>query len=187
MGHMVHNWDNVDFEIILRLIKGEIHLRELSKEIKVPHSTLSRRLQELRKHSIIDYKLEGKNKTYFLKKNFATQKAAIMAENYKCVKMLHKYPILNPIFQDVLEKNKSSMILLFGSYAKGNPKDNSDIDIYLETTNPKEKETLQKINDLLSIKIGKLNPDDLLIKEIIKNHVIIKGAEEYYEKIKFFR
>jgi predicted nucleotidyltransferase len=186
MGHMVHNWDNVDFEIILRLLRGEIHLRELSKEIKVPHSTLSRRLQELRKHSILDYRLEGKNKTYFLRKNIATQKAAIMAENYKFVKVVHKYSILSPIFQDILEKSKCNIIILFGSYAKGNPKEDSDIDVYIETTNPKEKEVLQKINDSLSIKIGKFNPDDLLIKEIIKNHVIIRGAEEYYEKTKFF-
>ena len=65
-------------------------------------------------------------------------------------------------------------------------KKDSDIDIYIETTSQKIKEDVQKIYDLISVKIGKFNPDDLLIKEIIKNHVIIKGGEEYYEKIRFF-
>ena len=78
------------------------------------------------------------------------------------------------------------MILLFGSYARGNEKKDSDIDVYIETSSPKIKEDVRKIYDLISVKIGKFNREDLLIKEIIKNHIIIKGGEEYYEKIKFF-
>ena len=81
------------------------------------------------------------------------------------------------IFEDILEK--SNLIILFGSYAKGIPKENSDIDLYMET-----KEKIR--NDLFNIKTGKFNCNDLLIKEIIKNHVIIKGTELYYEKLKFF-
>jgi len=187
MEHMVQKWDNTDFEIILRLIKGELHLRELSKEIKVPHSTLSRRLFFLRKQLVLDYKQEGKNKKYFLKKNLIAEKTAIIAENYKCIKTLIKYPNLMPIFLDITKKSKNNLIILFGSYAKGIPKEDSDIDIYIETNDSKIKEDIEKINDLISVKTGKFNPEDLLIKEIIKNHVIINKAEEYYEKIKFFR
>ena len=44
----------------------------------------------------------------------------------------------------------------------------------------------KKINSRLSIKIGKYNKDNLLIKEIEKNHVIIKGVEIFYEKYKIF-
>src|SRR3989344_3977350 len=110
----------------------------------------------------------------------------INAENYKLSKILIKHPELGPIFQDIIKKSKCSLILLFGSYAKNSEKKESDIDIYLETTNQKTKEEVQKIYDLLSVKLGKFNPEDLLIKEIIKNHAIIKGGEEYYEKIKLF-
>jgi predicted nucleotidyltransferase len=184
---MVHNWDNIDFEIILRLIKGELHLRELSKELQIPHSTISRRLIALRQQSIIDYKQEGKNNVYFLKNNIITRNAILMSENYKFIKTLEKYPLLSPIFQDVLDKSKSRIIILFGSYAKENATENSDIDIYIETNNTNEKENIQKINDSLSVKIGKFDRENLLIKEIIKNHVIIRGAEEYYAKTKFFR
>ena len=183
---MVQKWDNIDYEIILKLVRYEIHLRELSKEIKVPHTTLSRRLSFLRKKLIIDYKPEGKNNVFFLRRNLISQKAIINAENYKCIKILGKYPTLMPIFQDIIEKSKCSLIMLFGSYAKEIPKEDSDIDIYIETEDLKIKKNLGLLSDSLSIKIGKFNADDLLIKEIIKNHVIIKGAEEYYEKIKFF-
>ena len=91
------------------------------------------------------------------------------------------------IFLDITKKSKNNLIILFGSYAKGIPKEDSDIDIYIETNDSKIKEDIEKINDLISVKTGKFNPEDLLIKEIIKNHVIINKAEEYYEKIKFFR
>src|SRR3989344_3478880 len=151
---MIQKWNNLDFEIILALIKSENHLREISKLTKIPIATLSRKLFELRKQNIIDYKTEGKNKVYFLKKNLISQKAVIASENYKCIKLLIEYPKLMTIFEDILEK--SNLIILFGSYAKGIPKENSDIDLYMET------------------------------KENIKNHVIIKGTELYYEKLKFF-
>ena len=70
MVHMVQKWDNLDFEVILRLVKGEVHLRQISKDIQVPHSTLSRRLSFLRKEHMLDYRSEGKNKSYFLKNHF---------------------------------------------------------------------------------------------------------------------
>ena len=79
------------------------------------------------------------------------------------------------------------MIILFGSYAKFIPKEDSDIDIYVETTDKRIKENIQKINDLLSVKIGNFNKGDLLIKEIIKNHIIIQGGESFYEKLEFFK
>jgi len=78
------------------------------------------------------------------------------------------------------------MIFLFESYAKGTENKNSDIDIYIDSTNQKSKKEIEKIYPNLSIKIGKFNSKDLLIKEIIKNHVIISGGEKYYEKIEFF-
>ena len=70
--------------------------------------------------------------------------------------------------------------------AKGLSKEDSDIDIYINTKDVKLKKKIEQISDLISVKIGLFNPEDLLIKEIIKNHVIIRGAEEYYDKIKFF-
>ena len=79
------------------------------------------------------------------------------------------------------------MIILFGSYAKGNEKPDSDIDTYLETTDNKIKDKIKELNSKLSIKIGKFDLDSLLIKEIIKNHIILRGVEEYCERNNFFK
>ena len=87
---------------------------------------------------------------------------------------------------EIVNKNPRGMIILFGSYAKFIPKEDSDIDIYIETTENKVKNKLQELNSKLSIKIGKFDKDSLLIKEIIKNHIVVRGVEEYYEKAGFF-
>ena len=106
------------------------------------------------------------------------------AENYKLANIIRANPELEPIFQDIIKRSKAGLILLFGSYAKRSQKRESDI--YIDTTSRKTKEDVQNVYGSISVKIGKFNPDDLLIKEIIKNHAIIKGGEEYYEKTKFF-
>jgi predicted nucleotidyltransferase len=78
------------------------------------------------------------------------------------------------------------LALLFGSYAKGLEKDDSDSDLYIETKSKKTKEELESSDTRLSIKIGDYNQQSSLAKEIEKNHVIIKGVERYYEKTGFF-
>ena len=178
---------NYTHEILLLLLRKDMHGRELAKELETSLTRVQSILTELRNINVLDYKVEGKNHIYFIKNNLTAKSFIINAENYKLAKIINKHPKLEPIFQDIIQKSKCSVIILFGSYAKGNSKKDSDIDIYIETTNPKTKEEVQKIYDLISVKIGKFNPEDLLIKEIIKNHAIIKGGEEYYEKLKVFK
>ena len=177
---------NYNYEILLLLLKKEMHGRELVKELKTSLTRVQSTLNELRSINVLDYKIEGKNHIYFIKNNLTSKSFILNSENYKLAKILSKHQTLEPIFQDIIQKSKCNLIILFGSYAKGNSKKDSDIDIYIETTNPKIKEEVQKIYDLISVKIGEFNSKDLLIKEIIKNHAIIKGGEEYYEKINFF-
>lgn len=177
---------NYESEVLLALLKKEMHGRELTKELKTSLTRIQSTLNQLRQSNVLDYKIEGKNHVYFIKKNLVAKSFILNAENYKLAKTLSKYQILMPVFQDIIEKSKEELIILFGSYAKGIPKEDSDIDVYIDTKDIKVKETIQKINDLISIKIGKFNQKDLLIKEIIKNHVIIKGVEKYYERIRFF-
>ena len=177
---------NYNYEVLLLLLKKEMHGRELSKELKTSLTRVQTILTELRKINVLDFKKEGKNHIYFIKKNLFAKSLIFNAENYKLIKILCKYPVLEPIFQDILQKCKCRLIILFGSYAKELPKKNSDIDIYIETNDFKIKENVQKINDLINVKIGKFDLNNLLVKEIIKNHVLVRGMGEYYEKIKFF-
>ncbi len=183
---MVQN-QNIELEIILNLIKNKSHLREIARSIGESHSTISRKINELVKENVIDYKQEGKNKIFFIKNNLKSKNYVYSSEIHKLNKLLKKHPELSIIFEDIKKGFQKGIIILFGSYAKGNSKPHSDIDIFLETTNNKIKNKLRKLNSKLSIKIGEFDTNSLLIKEIVKNHVIIRGVEEYYEKNNFFK
>ena len=183
---MVQIWDNLDYEIILLLIRGERHLRDISKALDASHSTVLRRLNGLASENALDYKTEGKNKVFFIKKNIEGRNYVYNAERYKLSQLVKRYPALAVIIEEVLKKTDVRPIILFGSYAKFSAKEDSDIDVYVETSRKKEKEAIESINSKIRVKTGDFNPGSLLIKEIIKNHVIIRGVEDFYEKAKFF-
>lgn len=183
---MNQNRINLKYEILLNLIKQESHGRELTKTLQQSLTTIQRDLKELEKENILEFKISGRNKIYSIKKNSAAKRYLFNAENYKLIKVIKRYPFLDPIFEDVLKKTNSQIIILFGSYAKFKAKKDSDIDFYIETDNKKTKREIELINSKINVKIGKFSLHSLLIKEIIKNHVILRGLEKYYEKIKFF-
>ena len=99
-----------------------MHGRELVKELKTSLTRVQSTLNELRSINVLDYKIEGKNHIYFIKKNFTSKSFILNAENYKLAKILSKHQTLEPIFQDIIQKSRCNLIILFGSYAKGNPK-----------------------------------------------------------------
>lgn len=174
------------FEIIEELIGDENHARAISRKIIINHMIVVRRLKELLEENVVDYKQEGKNKKYFLKKNVEARSYVFKTEHYKLVRLLKKYSFLRSIVEKIQKDERIKLAVLFGSYAKGIAGKTSDIDIYVETENKNIKKELELINSKLSVKIGKLDLSSLLIKEIIKNHVILKGVEEFYGRIRFF-
>lgn len=175
-----------NMEIIGELLKGENHARSIAKSLNTNHMNISRRIKKLSKENVVDFRVEGKNKTYFLKRTSEARALIIMSENYKLLKILSKYPTLRNILEKIQNNPQIKLAILFGSYSKGLAKQESDIDVYLEELDKKIKQELELKESRLSIKTGNFSPDNLLIKEIIKNHVILRGTEDYYDKIKFF-
>ena len=186
MNHMYQKVNNIELEIILQLLKEQSHIRELAKKINQSHVTISRKLNYLVKENILDFKTNGKNKTFFIKKNISSRSYIFKAEHYKLIKLTKEYPKLSIILQEVIKKTTEKLVILFGSYAKFSAKKDSDIDIYIETNDKSVKEKIEEINSKINVKQGNFDLDSDLIKEIIKNHIIIKGVEGFYEKTKFF-
>lgn len=174
---------NYKLEIVNSLIGKSWHVRSLANELRTNHTTILRKLNELSKENVLDYKEEGKNKIYFLKPTSEAKTYIFMAENYKLIKVLEKYPSLRLIVDEIQKNKKIKLAVLFGSYAKGLANKNSDIDVYIETTNKELKKELELLSSKLSIKIGKYDKKNLLVKEIEKNHIILKGVEAFYEKL----
>ncbi len=177
---------NYKLEIVNELLGKPQHIRALAIKVGTNHTTIIRKIRELYNENVLDYKEEGKNKTYFLKKTPEAKNYAFMAETYKLNQILKKYPSLRNVLDKTQKNKKIKMAVLFGSYAKGLAKKESDIDIYIDASSLSLRQEIEKINSKLSVKIGKYDKNSPLIKEIEKNHVIIKGVEDFYEKFKFF-
>ena len=143
---------NYNYEVLLILLKRELYGRELAKELKTSLTRVQSVLNELRNINVVDYKIEGKNHLYFIKKNLSSKSFILNAENYKLTKIINKHPELEPIFEDVIKKSKCNLIILFGSYARGEDTNSSDIDIVVIERRDKMLE-LEKYEKILNRKI----------------------------------
>ena len=184
--HMAQKRYNMELDIVGLLLKEDSHLREIAKKLKESHSTVSRKLLNLKKENAVDYRKEGKNKIFFLKKNIISRNYVLQAELHKLAKILMHNPELGVIFEDILKKTDERLIILFGSYAKGLAKKNSDIDIYVDTESTNVKKVIEGIHSKINVKIGAFDIKSALIREIVKDHAIIRGIEIFYEKKQFF-
>ena len=164
MVHMVHRRDNLELEIINVLLRAENHIRGIAKRLGESHSTVLRKLNNLQKENVVDSKVEGKNKIFFLKNNIIAKNYIKKAELQKLLTLLRRYPELGILFEEILKKTDERLIVLFGSYAKGLAKKDSDIDIYIETKNRNVKKSIEDIHSKISVKIGTF---DTIIEELI--------------------
>lgn len=171
--------EQICYKVVLYLLNNDTHIRQIARDIKSNHMTVKRTLIKLEEEGVVDTRIEGKNYVYFLKKSIQARNYVLQAEIYKKNELLNKHPELIRTIEE-LEKLKSKLIIIFGSYSSSKETDESDIDLFVESTNNKNKKRISQINFKLSVKLGKFDKQDLLIKEIIKNHVIIKGFERYY-------
>jgi predicted nucleotidyltransferase len=183
MNHVVQNLTN---DIIIILLHGPLHTRGIAETLGRSHATIMRRLQEMVGENSIDFTIEGKNKVYFLKKSLEGRNAVMTAEIYRQSRLIADYPQFRGIIRAVLDLQEIRLALLFGSYAKGVAHERSDIDLFIETENRTLKKTLEDQFSALSVKIGIFTMENPLMKEMMKDHIIIRGVEDYLEKTKFF-
>jgi predicted nucleotidyltransferase len=184
MLHMEHK--NYKLEIILKLINEKNHIREIAKLLHTNHMIIVRRMNELMKENVVDFEEKGKNKIFFLKKSIEAKNYVLISEIYRLTILLEKYPFLRKLIQKIQLDKRIKLAILFGSHSKGIARKNSDIDLYIESSSKELKKDLLKIDSRLSLKMGKYDSKNILIKEIGRNHVILKGFEEFYAKNGFF-
>ncbi len=177
---------NYKLEIISLLLNGNYHIRKIAEELSINHMMIVRKIKELFDENVVDFTKQGKNQVYFLKRTVESRAYVFIAENYNLVKLISKYPGLRSIVERIQNNKTIKLALIFGSYAKGTAKKESDIDIFIETKNKNLKRELSLTDSKLSIKTGLYNKQDNLVKEIDKNHIVIKGIEYYYEKNQLF-
>jgi predicted nucleotidyltransferase len=152
------------------------HIRGIAKDLDTNQTLILRKIKELEDRNVVDFKFFGKNKVYSLKDTIEAKEEIMILEHYKLIEIINVYPRLRYIVEMIKKRDDVYVAVLFGSYAKMSANDRSDIDIYIDN-----KIDIEKIDSKISAKYGVFDKDSYLAKEIIKNHVIIKGVEKFYD------
>ncbi len=190
---MITKVNNMDLKVLSLFTKGydkEYYIREVEKLLNVSSRTALVTLAKLEKKSILVSKVKGKIKSYSIKKSTLSREFFLLTEQYKKIQFMEK----NHLVKEILEKSDEDIqgiLIIFGSYAKGMDKADSDLDLLIVGKYNEKKIT--KVGKMYGIDINiKSYPmnifknemhDDFLLKEIAENHIIIKGAEKFVRSI----
>jgi len=183
MNHVEQNLTN---DIVALLLRNDLHPRAIAEQLTSNHATVLRKLADLTEENVVDFRMEGRNKVFRLKRSIEGRNAAMIAELYSQSLVISRYPVLRGIFPSIQGMPDVPLALLFGSYAKRLAKPESDIDIFIETPDSEKKRQIEQKHSRVSVKTGVFDTRDLLVREIMKDHIIIKGVEAYFDRIGFF-
>lgn len=173
------------------------YFAEISKKTTLTRPRTMRVLRKLTKQSILEQKPEANVKFYHFKRNNFTYTTLSLIEYNQTSSFLEKNKTLRRALEMLEENYTESLITtIFGSQVKGTQTKHSDIDLLLIKENFSKKETkeIEDIIDLINGRTGlKLSPHLMtlnefnkknnLAKEVIENHIIIKGAELFLKMV----
>lgn len=176
--------------LFTRGFNKEYYIREVQKLLKISPRTAQLALSFLEKKTVLESAIKGKIKIYRIKKSFIAGDYLMLAEMYRRIKFMEN----NILVKDIIQKVSpliSGIAFVFGSYAKGAQKEDSDLDLFV--IGPYNANKVKEISKLYGIKINvkayplsifeKNYKEDILIREVLNDHVVIKGVEKLMEII----
>ena len=154
--------------------------------MKISPRTSQLILEDLEDKGVIESKTKGKIKTFKLNPSEFTKRYLAFVEQYKAIAFLEKKLLIKEIIEKITPHIKGIGII-FGSYVKGLEKEDSDLDIFIAGSynNDEIKKVSKNLGIEISIKCYPLKTfeknliKDILLKEVLKNHVAFVNAEQF--------
>ncbi len=174
------------FEEFLKDFNAKLTGSYIAKKKGLNQKTTANFLNRLEKEAILKSNTQGKNKLFFLNLNNKeiVENFMMAAEHIRTINFYKK----NILVKEITEKIQAHIegaAIIFGSYAKNIQKQGSDLDILIiGKCNEKEIENISKIYKIdISLKIYPELELDILLKEVIKEHIIIKNTELFVRRV----
>ena len=146
----------------------KMRVRQIERELKLPLPSVIRYCKELEKEEILKKETISGVSTYSANRS---SKKFLIAKRLFNIKSIFESGLADYMIKEYF----NPVIVLFGSYSKGEDTEESDIDLYVET--PKKHEfNLQKFEKILSRRIQIFNYRN--VKDIPNHHLsnnIING------------
>jgi predicted nucleotidyltransferase len=135
----------------------------------------------------------GKSKTIMLNAHYPSIRSYLVVSSEEEEKeFLERHSIIKKIAKELETKN---IVLLFGSYAKGTQRKDSDIDLLIISKDGKKEGSFSKYETLFRVKINPLyitvkefkemlkDSEENVGKQALKCHIILNNAEKFWECI----
>ena len=156
------------------------YLKEISKKAQLAHTSVSKHLKELIKQDIIEVKSEKKGK-----RNFPVYHAK-MNETFKRYKRIHNLYVFedSKIIPYLKDNCMPRSMTLFGSFAKGEDTEDSDIDIFIESKEKPIKLEVYKRKLKRKIQLHfkeNFNEYPKELKNNILNGIVFQGYREIFK------
>lgn len=176
--------DTIDLRI-LEEFTGDYSARltgsQIAKKKSLNQKTVANKLSRLEERNFFKSTMQGRNKLYFL--NTEDKEKIIhflsITEHTRTIEFYEK----NPMIKEIAEHLPDIPAMVFGSYAKGIQKKDSDLDLFAvsKVSNP---EIFIKLGQKYRLDINaSIYPDltksNILIEEIRKHHIILSNTEYF--------
>lgn len=161
---------------ILRFLattNAELNGREIAVAVGLSHVKVHTALKELSKHGVVIMRRSGKSILYRLNLNNVLVKDLLLPLFEEEAKIGEA---LKEIISKHLKRPKPTSAILFGSFATGNAKPDSDLDVLIVASNKRDipmlNEALEKVEEIITASFGnQLAP-------------IVMSKKEFKEKFK---
>ncbi|NWG09879.1 MAG: nucleotidyltransferase domain-containing protein [Nitrososphaerales archaeon] len=170
--------------------RRSLHLREIARETKVDVKAIQLQLKRLEKMDVLSSVFKGRNKEYCPNlSNSITKYYMILAETFSSINYLTRNFLIKKTVNEIRDKIEGA-IILFGSFAKGEATEESDVDLFILTDRKLDRNALVEAGSLIgrviSVKSSNkkrflegLKSNDPLVREVVSNHILLKGIDDF--------
>ncbi len=192
-------------EFLLQHIQEKFSIREIARQVKIDYKLVHNSVQRLTARKIIMKKKYGKTELCEINLTEAISDL-MLVEQQRTHQFLEKNISIKLLVQEIMKKveNPYYTLIIFGSYAKGTQHSRSDIDLLVIVPTKQEIIEMERIiHSIGSIKPIKTHSTTITAsdfkemieskeslnvgKEVVKNHIIVYGAEAYYNLLEGYR
>lgn len=165
---------------------SEYYIREIQKKLGLSPRTVQLVLQSLEEKGVLESEVKGKIRSYRLRKGEIAKDYLVLTEQYKKITFLGEHEMIREIIEKI-SKHIEGIGVIFGSYAKGREKKDSDLDVFIAGKYNSKK--IKEVSKMYGIDVNVKNykkeffeknkEKDILLEEVIDNHILFLNGEEF--------
>jgi len=172
--------------------RRSLHVREIARDVGVDVKAVGLQLRRLENINVLSSIIKGRNKEYRLKlDNLVAKYYMILAETFASIRFLEKNFLIKRLMSETGDKIEGTTVL-FGSFAKGEMTEESDIDLFIISDRKTDAGVIRETGSLIDREVNLkstsmkqflngLMDNDPLIMEVISNHIVLKGIDDFCE------